>query len=62
MAEIEKATSKGEPIVQYCAICGVEFDDRLLTNRWCQCDSCENIFHVKSRTEYKREPDEVENE
>ena len=52
------AKTKGDPIVQYCAICGVEYDERMLSNRWFKCDSCDTILQVKSRTEFKNNPDE----
>ena len=49
--EIETATPKGEDLVGYCAICGVEFDSKISTNRWCKCDSCESIFQVRVKAE-----------
>tara|TARA_R110002020_G_scaffold435452_1_gene645624 strand:+ start:643 stop:822 length:180 start_codon:yes stop_codon:yes gene_type:complete len=58
MSELERAKTKGDPIVQYCSICGVEFDERQLSNRWFKCDSCDTIQQVKSRTEFKLNPDE----
>ena len=27
--DLDTAKTKGDPIVQYCAICGVEYDDRM---------------------------------
>ena len=51
MAEIETVTPKGEELVGYCAICGVEFDNKILTNRFVKCDSCESIFQVRVKTE-----------
>jgi hypothetical protein len=58
--ELERIKTKGDPIVQYCSICGVEFDDRTLSNRWFKCDSCDTILQVKSRTEFKMNPDSDE--
>ena len=51
MGEIDTAIPKGENLVGYCAICGVEFDKKMSTNRYCKCDSCESIFQVKTKTE-----------
>ena len=58
--ELERIKTKGDPIVQYCAVCGVEFDDRTLSNRWFKCDSCDTILQVKSKTEFKMNPDSDE--
>ena len=58
--ELERIKTKGDPIVQYCAIWGVEFDDRTLSNRWFICDSCDTIHQVKSKTEFKMNPDSDE--
>ena len=41
---------KGETLVKHCSICGVEFDETVLTNRWLKCDSCETVFQVKVKT------------
>jgi len=49
--EIETATPKGEDLVGYCAICGVEFSEKISTNRYIKCDSCESIFQVRVKTE-----------
>ena len=51
MADIETATPKGEDLVGYCAICGVEFDSKISTNRYVRCDSCESVFQVRVKTE-----------
>ena len=45
--DLDTAKTKGDPIVQYCAICGVEYDERMLSNRWFKCDSCDTILQVK---------------
>jgi|TARA_Y100001951_G_scaffold15045_1_gene10235 DNA-directed RNA polymerase subunit RPC12/RpoP len=55
MAEIETVTPKGEDLVGYCAICGVEFDSKISTNRYVKCDSCESIFQVRVKTEVVEE-------
>ena len=55
MAEIETVTPKGEDLVGYCAICGVEFDMKISTNRFAKCDSCESIFQVRVKTEVVEE-------
>ena len=34
MAEVDVATARGEELVGFCAICGVEFDAKALTNRF----------------------------
>ena len=49
--EIEHIQPKGESLVKYCAICGVELEDTVLTNRYWKCLSCESIFQVKVRAE-----------
>ena len=41
---------KGETLVKYCPICGVEFDMVVLTNRWLKCDSCETTFQVRTKS------------
>lgn len=51
--DVERAVTKGDPIIQYCAICGVEFDARILSNRWFKCDSCDSILQVRARTEHE---------
>ena len=48
--EPETIQPKGEALVKYCPICGVEFDETVLTNRWLKCDSCETIFQIKVKT------------
>jgi uncharacterized C2H2 Zn-finger protein len=45
--EPEIIQPKGEALVKHCPICGVEFDETVLTNRWLKCDSCETVFQVK---------------
>ena len=55
MAEIETVIPKGEDLVGYCAICGVEFDSKISTNRFVKCDSCESIFQVRVKTEVVEE-------
>ena len=49
--EPEEIQPKGESLVKYCAICGVELEDTVLTNRYWKCLSCESIFQVKVRAE-----------
>jgi len=39
----------GEALVKYCAICGVEFDETVLTNRFFRCASCETIIQIKTK-------------
>ena len=51
--EVETVTPKGQALVGYCCYCGVEFDQRVLTNRWFRCDSCDGILQIKSRTEHE---------
>jgi len=58
MSEVDTATTKGDPIVQYCAICGVEYDERMISNRWFKCDSCQTILQIKTRTEFKLNSEE----
>jgi len=48
--EPEHIQPKGEALVKYCPICGVEFTETVLTNRWLKCDSCESVFMVKIKT------------
>jgi hypothetical protein len=48
--EPETIQPKGESLVKHCPICGVEFDETVLTNRWLKCDSCETIFQVKVKS------------
>ena len=48
--EPEHIQPKGEALVKHCPICGVEFDEIVLTNRWLKCDSCETVFQVKVKT------------
>ena len=48
-SEIEEATPKGEALVKYCSICGVEFDETVLTNRYFKCASCETIIQIKTK-------------
>jgi hypothetical protein len=42
--------TKGEALVRYCPIDGVEFDETVLTNKWLKCDSCETVFQVRVKT------------
>jgi len=48
--EAETLTPKGESLVKHCPICGVEFDETVLTNRWLKCDSCETTFQVRAKS------------
>ena len=48
--EIPEATPKGQALVKYCAICGVEFDETVLTNRFFRCASCETIIQIKTKS------------
>ena len=50
MGEIDTAIPKGENLVGYCSICGCEFEEKISTNRYAKCDSCESIFQVKVKT------------
>ena len=45
--EIETQIPKGDPLVKFCPICSVEYDEKALTNRWFRCDSCDSIIQVK---------------
>ncbi len=47
--EIATATPKGESVVRYCAVCGCEFDEVVLTNNFFKCASCESIIQVKTK-------------
>ena len=47
--DIEEVSPKGDPIVKYCPIDGVEFSETVLTNRWLKCDSCEQVFQVRAK-------------
>ncbi len=49
--EVETVIPKGQSLVGYCCYCGVEFDQRVLTNRWHKCDSCDTIFQCKIKTD-----------
>ena len=51
--EVERVSAHGDPIVKYCAVCGVEFDEHVSSNKWFRCDSCDGILQVKSRTEHE---------
>ena len=42
--------TKGEALVKHCPICGVEFDETVLTNTWFKCDSCETTCQVRVKT------------
>ena len=42
--------TKGEALVRYCPIDGVEFDETVLTYKWLKCDSCETVFQVRVKT------------
>jgi len=48
--EVEEVTPKGEALVRYCAICGVEFDRTVLTNRFFKCGSCETELQIKTKS------------
>jgi len=48
--EIEEVTPRGEALVKYCAICGVEFDETVLTNRFFRCASCETVIQIKTKS------------
>ena len=47
--EPEVIQPKGEAIINHCPLCGVEFTETVITNRWLRCDSCDQIFQVKTR-------------
>jgi hypothetical protein len=47
MSEIDEATPKGEALVKYCAICGVEFSETAVTNNFFKCKGCDNIIQVR---------------
>ena len=49
--EVETAVPKGEELVGYCAICGVEFDSKMKTNVFTKCEACESVFQVRVKTE-----------
>jgi len=49
-SEVEEVTPKGEALVKYCAVCGVEFDETVLTNRFFRCASCETIIQIKTKS------------
>ena len=49
--EIESVIPKGKPLIGYCSYCGVEFANRILTNRWYKCDSCDTVQQVRIKTE-----------
>ena len=55
MAEVDVATARGEELVGFCAICGVEFDGKALTNRFTKCDSCDSVFQVRVRSDVVEE-------
>jgi uncharacterized Zn finger protein len=48
--EVETIQPKGDALVKHCPICGVEFDETVLTNRWLRCDSCDQVFQVKTKS------------
>ena len=48
--EVETQIPKGSPLVKYCPLCSVEYDEAALTNRWFRCDSCDSIIQVKTKT------------
>jgi len=48
--EIKTIEAKGKSLVKHCPICGVEFTEIVLTNRWLKCDSCDTEFQVKVKT------------
>ena len=47
--EVEIIQPKGEALVKHCPICGVEFTEIVLTNRWIKCESCEYELQVKAK-------------
>ena len=49
--EVERVLTRGDPIVAYCAVCGVQFDEKVLSNRLFRCDSCDAILQVKNKTD-----------
>jgi len=49
--EVERVLTRGDPIVAYCPVCGVQFDEKVLSNRWFRCDSCDAILQVKNKTD-----------
>ena len=59
--EIPEATPKGQALVKYCAICGVEFDETVLTNRFFRCASCETIIQIKTKSGEWEQNEQVEN-
>ena len=42
--------TKGEALVKYCPIDGVEFDETVLTNRFFRCASYETIIQIKTKS------------
>ena len=49
-SEVEEVTPKGEALVKYCAICGVELEEVVSTNKYWKCLSCDEIFQVKTKS------------
>jgi len=47
--EVERVSAHGDPIVKYCAVCGVEFDENVSSNKWFRCDSCDSVIQVKNK-------------
>jgi len=47
--EPQTIQAKGESLVKHCPICGVEFTEIVLTNRWIKCESCEYELQVKAK-------------
>jgi DNA-directed RNA polymerase subunit RPC12/RpoP len=47
--EVERVSAHGDPIVKYCAVCGVEFDEHVSSNKWFRCDSCDSVIQVKNK-------------
>jgi hypothetical protein len=48
--EPERVSAQGDPIVKFCAVCGVNFDENVASNKWFRCDSCDQILQVKHKT------------
>lgn len=41
----------GDAIVKYCAVCGVQFKQMFLTNRFFKCGACGNIQQIRTAEE-----------
>tara|TARA_Y100001951_G_C11170061_1_gene199735 strand:- start:247 stop:414 length:168 start_codon:yes stop_codon:yes gene_type:complete len=46
-SEIVEPTPKGEPIVKHCPLCGVEFEETVLTNRRIHCKVCDHLIQIR---------------